>query len=107
VLFAAVPGEEHYNPMGSVHGGFAATLLDSAMACAVQTHMPAGVSYTTLELSLNLVRGIAADTGRVLCEGRTIHVGRRVATAEGRLFVEATGKLLAHGTSTCLVTELV
>src|SRR4051794_27612190 len=105
-LFAATPGQRHYNPIGSVHGGFAATLLDSAMGCAVQTTLPAGVGYTTLELSVNLVRGMTAETGRVLCEGRTIHVGRRTATAEARLTQEATGKLLAHGTTTCLVTEL-
>src|SRR4051794_10900213 len=105
-VFAATPTEEVYNPIGSVHGGFAATLLDSAMGCAVQTELPAGVGYTTLELSVNLVRGMTADTGRVLCEGRTIHVGRRTATAEARLTQEATGKLLAHGTTTCLVTDL-
>ena len=121
-LFAAVPTTHHSNGLrpltpspggsdyppatGSVHGGFTATLLDSAMGCAVQTHMPAGVGYTTLELSINLVRAITADTGRVLCEGRTIHVGRRTATAEARLTEEATGKLLAHGTTTCLVTPL-
>jgi uncharacterized protein (TIGR00369 family) len=105
-LFAAIPTERVYNPIGSVHGGFAATLLDSAMGCAVQTTLPAGVGYTTLELSVNLVRGMTTATGRVLCEGRTIHVGRRAATAEARLTAEATGKLLAHGTTTCLVTDL-
>jgi len=105
-LFAATPTEAHYNPIGSVHGGFAATLLDSAMGCAVQTTLPAGVGYTTLEISANLVRGITAATGRVLCEGRTLHVGRRAATAEARLTQASTGKLLAHGTTTCLVTEL-
>ena len=105
-LFAAVPTDDFYNPIGSVHGGFAATLLDSAMGCAVQTMLPQDVGYTTLELSLNLVRGITVATGRVLCEGRTIHVGRRTATAEARLTAEATGKLLAHGTTTCLVTRL-
>jgi uncharacterized protein (TIGR00369 family) len=105
-VFAATPTEAVYNPIGSVHGGFAATLLDSAMGCAVQTTLPAGVGYTTLEISVNLVRGMTADTGRVVCEGRTIHVGRRAATAEARLTQEATGKLLAHGTTTCLVTDL-
>ena len=105
-LFAGTPGEAVYNPIGSVHGGFAATLLDSAMGCAVQTELPRGVGYATLELSANLVRGITAETGRVLCEGRTIHVGRRSATAEARLTQESTGKLLAHGTTTCLVTDL-
>jgi len=105
-LFAGTPTAAVYNPIGSVHGGFAATLLDSAMGCSVQTELPAGVGYATLELSVNLVRGITAETGRVLCEGRTIHVGRRAATAEARLTQEATGKLLAHGTTTCLVTDL-
>ena len=105
-LFAATPTEAHYNPIGSVHGGFAATLLDSAMGCAVQTELRAGVGYSTLELSVNLVRPITADTGRVLVEGRSIHVGRRTATAEARLVQESTGKLLAHGTTTCLVTDL-
>ena len=106
VVFGATPEEYHYNPIGLVHGGLAATLLDSAMGCAVQTTLPAGVGYTTLELSANLVRGLTAETGRVLCEGRTLHVGRRAATAEGRLIQESTGKLLAHGTTTCLVTEI-
>jgi uncharacterized protein (TIGR00369 family) len=105
-LFAGTPTAAVYNPIGSVHGGFAATLLDSALGCSVQTELPAGVGYATLELSVNLVRGITAQTGRVLCEGRTIHVGRRAATAEARLTQEATGKLLAHGTTTCLVTDL-
>jgi uncharacterized protein (TIGR00369 family) len=105
-VFAGTPTAAVYNPIGSVHGGFAATLLDSAMGCSVQTELPAGVGYATLELSVNLVRGITAETGRVLCEGRTIHVGRRAATAEARLTQESTGKLLAHGTTTCLVTDL-
>jgi uncharacterized protein (TIGR00369 family) len=104
--FAGTPTPAVYNPIGSVHGGYAATLLDSAMGCAVQTELPRGVGYTTLELSLNLVRPITADTGRVIAEGRSIHVGRRTATAEARLVQESTGKLLAHGTTTCLVTDL-
>jgi uncharacterized protein (TIGR00369 family) len=101
--FRGEPGEQHMNPIGSVHAGFAATLLDSAMGCAVHTTLPAGVGYTTLELSVNLVRGIAPDTGPVICEGRTLHVGRRTATAEARLVAESTGKLLAHAKTTCLV----
>ena len=104
VVFAGRPAPEHYNPMGSVHGGYAATLLDSAMGCAVHSTRPAAGGYTTLELSVNLVRAITADTGRVLAEGRLIHGGRRTATAEGRLVAEETGKLLAHGTTTCIVT---
>ena len=105
VAFEATPGREHYNPIGSVHGGFAATLLDSAMGCAVQTTLPAGAGYTTLELSVNYVRAITEDTGRVLAEGTITHAGRRMATAEARLTSEADGKLLAHAKTTCLVFQ--
>ena len=103
VVFAAEPGERHYNPIGLVHGGLAATLLDSAMGCAVQTTLPAGDAYTTLELKVNFTRPITRETGRVLCEGEVLHRGGRVATAEGRVIAERTGKLLAHGTTTCLI----
>jgi uncharacterized protein (TIGR00369 family) len=103
VVFTALPGPEHYNPIGSVHGGLAATLLDSAMGCAVHSTLPAGVGYTTLELKVNFVRPITAETGRILCEGTIVHGGGRVATAEGRVFAEADGRLLAHGTTTCLI----
>jgi uncharacterized protein (TIGR00369 family) len=102
-VFAAEPDEYHYNPIGVVHGGLAATLLDSATGCAVQTTLPAGMAYTTLELKTNFVRAITRDTGRVLCEAEVVHRGGTIATAEGRLRAEATGKLLAHGTSTCLI----
>jgi uncharacterized protein (TIGR00369 family) len=102
-VFAADPDEYHYNPIGVVHGGLAATLLDSAMGCAVQTTLPAGTGYTTLELKVNYVRPMTRDTGRVVCEARVVHAGSRVATAEGRVFVEETGKLIAHGTTTCIV----
>lgn len=104
VVFAAVPGTRHYNPIGTVHGGFAATLLDSCMACAVQSTLARGFGYTTLELKVNLVRAMTEDTGPVRAEGRVLHAGRRVATAEGRL-TDAAGRLLAHGTTTCLVIE--
>ena len=104
VVFAAVPGGQHYNPIGTVHGGFAATLLDSCMACAVQSTLARGFGYTTLELKVNLVRAMTEDTGPVRAEGRVLHAGRRVATAEGRL-TDAAGRLLAHGTTTCLVIE--
>jgi uncharacterized protein (TIGR00369 family) len=103
VVFAAEPDERHYNPIGLVHGGLAATLLDSAMGCAVQTTLPAGAGYTTLELKVNFTRPITRETGRVLCEGKVLHRGGRVATAEGRVIGERTGKLLAHGTTTCLI----
>jgi uncharacterized protein (TIGR00369 family) len=102
-VFAVTPQEFHYNPIGVVHGGLAATLLDSAMGCAVHSTLPAGVGYTTLEFKVNFARAITADTGRVVCEGTLIHRGRTVATAEGRVVAEATGKLLAHGTTTCLL----
>ena len=105
-VFAAEPAEYHYNPIGVVHGGLAATLLDSATGCAVQTTLPPGVAYTTLELKTNFVRAITRDTGRVLCEAEVVHRGGTIATAEGRLRAEATGKLLAHGTSTCLIKPL-
>ena len=104
-VFAAEPAEYHYNPIGLVHGGLAATLLDSATGCAVQTTLPVGVGYTTIELKTNFVRAMTRDTGRVLCEAEVVHRGGTIATAEGRLFAEATGKLLAHGLSTCLIVH--
>lgn len=103
VVFGAVPGAEHYSPLGTVHGGLAATLLDTVMACAVHTRLPAGVGYTTVELSINYVRPITAETGPIRAEGTAIHVGSRLATAEGRVHTEADGRLLAHGTTTLLV----
>jgi uncharacterized protein (TIGR00369 family) len=102
-VFAVTPQEFHYNPIGVVHGGLAATLLDSAMGCAVQTTLLAGQAYTTLEVKVNFARPLTRDTGRVLCEARVVHRGRTVATAEGRMYAEDSGKLLAHGTTTCLV----
>ncbi len=102
VVFTAQPGEQHYNPIGVVHGGLAATLLDSAMGASVHSTLPQGQGYTTLETKFNLVRAVTADTGPIKAEGRVVNRGRQVATAEGYLRDEA-GKLLAHGTSTCLV----
>jgi EmrB/QacA subfamily drug resistance transporter len=102
-VFAVQPDEYHYNPIGVVHGGLAATLLDSAMGCAVHTTVDAGAGYTTLELKVNYVRGMTRDTGRVRCEATVVHRGGTIATAEGRLIAEETGKLLAHGTTTCLI----
>ena len=104
-LFIGNPSPAFYNPIGSVHGGYAATLLDSCMGCAVHTMMAQGQGYTTLELKVNLVRAITDKTGPVSAEGRIIHVGRTTATAEGRL-VDGGGKLLAHGTTTCAVFAL-
>jgi len=101
-VFGIKPAEIHYNPIGTVHGGIPCTLLDSAMACAIHTTLPAGVGYTTLELKVNIVRAIGKDTGFLRAEGRLIHAGRSTAVAEGRLTDEA-GKLYAHATTTCMV----
>ena len=101
-VFECVPGEQHYNPIGVVHGGLAMTLLDSAMGCCVQTRMPAGSGYTTLEAKTNLVRAITDQTGRLRAIGKVVHLGNRIATAEGRL-EDAAGKLYAHATTTCIV----
>jgi uncharacterized protein (TIGR00369 family) len=105
-VFRYTPREEHYNPIGSVHGGIAMTLLDSALGCAVHTTLPAGTGYTTLEVKTNFVRALTVDTGPVLATGDVVHRGGRVATAEGKLVVEATGKLLAHASTTCLIFPL-
>ena len=101
-VFAVNPAEYHYNPIGVVHGGLAATLLDSAMGCAVHSMLPAGAGYTTLEIKVNFIRAMTAETGRVRCEAKIVHSGARTATAEGRI-VDETGKLYAHGTTTCLI----
>jgi uncharacterized protein (TIGR00369 family) len=104
-VFAGTPAYKHYNPLGTVHGGYAATLLDSCMGCSVHTTLPKGTGYITLEFKVSLVRPITADTGPVRAEGKVVSSGRRVATAEGRL-TDAGGRLLAHATTTCLVFEL-
>ena len=101
-MFTVVPAEYHYNPIGVVHGGLAATLLDSAMGCAIHSTLPAGAGYTTLEIKVNVIRAMTGETGRVRCEAKVVHVGARTATAEGRVVDEA-GKLYAHGTTTCLI----
>ena len=103
VTFNGEAGEHLYNPIGVVHGGFAMTILDSAMGCAVHTTLAAGEAYTTLETKVNFVRPITLETGRLRCDGVVVHRGGKIATAEGRLVAEQTGKLLAHGTTTCLV----
>jgi uncharacterized protein (TIGR00369 family) len=104
-VFVGRPSEFQYNPIGVVHGGFAMTILDSAMGCAVHSTLAAGEGYTSLETSVNFVRPITLETGRVRCEGKILHRGGRVATAEGKLIAEGTGKLLAHGTTTCLIFQ--
>jgi uncharacterized protein (TIGR00369 family) len=105
VVIHSVPGIRHYNPIGSVHGGYAATLLDSAMGLAVHSTLPAGTGYTTLEFKLSFIRGMTKDTGTVRTEGKTLHVGRRTAIAEARI-TDSKGRLLAHATTTCLVFEI-
>src|SRR6186713_521418 len=105
VAIHSVPGLRHYNPIGSVHGGYAAILLDSAMGLAVQTALPAGTGYTTLEFKISFIKGMTEDTGPVRSEGKTLSVGRRAATAEARI-TDAKRRLLAHATTTCLVFEI-
>jgi uncharacterized protein (TIGR00369 family) len=102
-VFALEPAEWMYNPIGSVHGGVAATLLDSCMGCAVHTTLEAGVGYTTTDLQVRYIRAMSAATGRVLAEGRIVHGGRRTATAAGRLITEDGETLLAHGTTGCVI----
>jgi uncharacterized protein (TIGR00369 family) len=102
-VFAMEPAEWMYNPIGSVHGGIAATILDSCMGCAVHTTLEAGVAYTTADLQVRYIRAMGNATGRVLAEGRVVHRGRRTATAEGRLFVESDETLIAHGTTGCMI----
>ena len=101
-VFTVEPAEYHYNPIGVVHGGLAATLLDSAMGCAVHSTLPAGASYTTLEIKVNYLRPISAETGLVRCEANIIHVGGRTAVAEGKI-LDQQSKLYAHATTTCIV----
>jgi uncharacterized protein (TIGR00369 family) len=103
-VFQGTPQLKHYNPLGTVHGGWYATLLDSAVGCAVHTMMPAGRAYTTAELSINIVRAASHKTGPLRATGTVIHCGRQLATAEGRI-VGPDGKLYAHATTTCLVFE--
>jgi len=101
-VFEVTPGEQHYNPIGVVHGGLAMTLLDSAMGVCIHTRLPPGTGYTTLEAKTNLVRAITSQTGKLRAIGKVVHLGSRVATAEGRL-EDAAGKLYAHATTTCIV----
>ncbi|WP_426436715.1 PaaI family thioesterase [Bradyrhizobium genosp. P] len=105
VVIHSVPGLRHYNPIGSVHGGYAAILLDSAMGLAVQTMLPKGSGYTTLEFKISFIRGMSKDTGTIRTEGRVLNAGRRAATAEARI-TDDKGKLVAHATTTCMVFEL-
>jgi len=101
-VFQLTPAEQHYNPIGVVHGGLAFTMLDSAMGCTVQTLLPPGKGYTTLEIKANLVRSITLKTGPIRAIAKIVHMGKQTATAEARL-EDAEGKLYAHGTSTCII----
>jgi uncharacterized protein (TIGR00369 family) len=102
VVFALVPGEEHYNPIGSVHGGVYATLLDSAAGCAVQSVLPQGMGYTSLDLNVKFLRPVTVDTGKVRAVGTVLNSGRRTALAQAELF-DSSDRLLAHTTSSCLL----
>ena len=102
VEFRGVPGPQHYNPLGSVHGGYAATLLDSCMGCAVHTTLAAGIGYTTIDLNITYIRPMNADTGEVTARGEVVSSGRRVATARGTL-TDARGRVLATAVTSCLV----
>lgn len=102
IVFALEPDEYHYNPIGMVHGGITATLLDSALGCAVHSVLPMGVAYSTIELKVNYLRAIKHTTGTIYGEGNVIYVGGKIATAEGRV-TDASGQLYAHGTTTCLI----
>jgi uncharacterized protein (TIGR00369 family) len=104
VVFGVTPSEQHYNAMGIAHGGLAATLLDSALGCAINTLAPAGKVFTTLELKVNFTRPIRVEDGPLRCEARVVHMGSRTATSEGRI-VDARGQLYAHGTTTCIVVD--
>ncbi len=105
VVFAATPTAAHYNPAGAVHGGFAATILDTCMTCAVQSTLIAGLSCTTLDLHIHYTRGANQDTGLLRAEGKVVHAGRQFATAEGRL-TDPQGRLIAHATTSCLIFPL-
>jgi uncharacterized protein (TIGR00369 family) len=104
VVFTALADERFYNGTGVAHGGFAATLLDTALGCSINSAMPAGRRFTTLELKVNLTRPLTREAGVVRCEARVVHVGGRTAVSEGRI-VDQNGKLYAHGTTTCIVVE--
>lgn len=102
-VFEGMPGEEHYNPIGVVHGGYASTVLDSVMGCAVHTTLEPGIAYTTQTLEIKFLRAISRDTGAVRAEGEVVYRGRKQATVEAKLFASESGKLLASATSTCII----
>lgn len=101
-IFQGRPGEQHYNPLGSVHGGWFCAILDSAVGCAIHSTLPAGKAYTTSEIKVNMIRALTKAIPLVRAEANIIHVGGQTATAEGRI-VGPDGKLYAHATTTCLI----
>lgn len=101
-VFSGVPAEKHLNPIGSIHGGYAATLLDSALGCSIHTTLEPGEKYTTVDLNVKYVRGMSPGMGRVTCTSEVVHKGRKIATAEARLVGED-GKIYAHGNTTCII----
>lgn len=104
VVFEGSPGQKFVNPLGTVHGGWISTLLDSAMGCAVHSTLEPGHGFTTVDMTISFVRRVFANSGKLICEGKIIHSGGRIATAEGRV-TDAAGKLIAHGTETCLILK--
>lgn len=105
VVFEATPAERFYNPLGTVHGGWISALLDSAMGCAVHSMLQPGEIYTTVDMAVSFVRPVFAGAGKLRCEGKIIHSGKRIATADGRVW-DVGGKLVAHGSETCLILGL-
>jgi len=103
--FQGTPAEFHYNPIGSVHGGFAATLLDSALGCAIHSMLQPTFVYTTIELKVNYIRPLLMTTGRITCVGSVIHVGKQIGTAEGRI-TDSGGRLYAHASTTCMIFQV-
>jgi uncharacterized protein (TIGR00369 family) len=103
-VFEGAPTADFFNPLGTIHGGWTATILDSALGCCVHSVIKAGQAYTTVEMKVNYVRALMPDTGRVRCEGKVIHAGSRIATSEARL-VDGKGRLIAHATETCMIFE--
>lgn len=104
VVFEATPSQKFLNPLGTIHGGWISTLLDSAMGCAVHSTLKAGHGYTTVDMTVSFVRAVLPASGKLTCESKIIHSGGRIATAEGRV-IDAAGKLIAHGTETCLILK--
>jgi uncharacterized protein (TIGR00369 family) len=103
-LFEGLPAQRFLNPLGTIHGGWTSTLLDSAMGCAVHSTLNPGYGFTTVDMTVSFVRAVLPTSGKLTCEGKIIHSGGRIATAEGRV-IDAAGKLIAHGTQTCMILK--